>query len=236
MLIRRPAISIPVAFSWCVLFAAAAAAPLSRAQSAFAQEETRAEALATQAILRKPSPESGRALYRKECARCHGRAAQGDGAKAIPALAGQHFSYLAKQLADFIELERDVPEMHRLFAEPRLGTPQVIANLSEYLSQLPPNEKPMHGDARSLGVGGGIYDTYCSECHGSSGEGSDADMIPVLRGQHYSYLLLQMRSLVSGHRANTFGEMAEFLDSPDTEQMKAVADFITRLEPPQPEE
>jgi cytochrome c oxidase subunit 2 len=204
-------------------------------QPALAQEETRAEALATQAIIRKPDRARGAQLYRKNCSDCHGRKAWGDASNAIPALAGQHFSYLVKQMADFAELERDVPEMHRLFAKPKLATPQSLADLAEYLSLLLPNPEPARGDGRALATGGRVFESSCAECHGASGQGSDADMIPLLRGQPYSYLLLQMRSLVTGHRGNTFTEMPEAIDLLDRDEMSAVADFITRLTPPTPE-
>jgi cytochrome c553 len=179
-----------------------------------------------------PDSQKGRGVYQHSCAQCHGRSAWGDPGKATPSLAGQHMGYLVKQMVDFTELERDVPEMHRLFADPNIGSSQRIADLSAFLSELPPNRKPQIGDSRDLPLGGSVYAMACAQCHGDSGEGGDRDLVPMLRSQHYSYLLLQIRSLATGHRFNADPDVLDLLNSLDAEKMQAVADFITRLTPP----
>jgi len=42
----------------------------------------------------------GKKLYERDCATCHGPAGEGDGARLLPRVAGQHFSYLYQQLRD----------------------------------------------------------------------------------------------------------------------------------------
>jgi cytochrome c553 len=42
--------------------------------------------------------ERGAALYRRDCARCHGAAGAGNAEKSIPVVAGQHEAYLLRQL------------------------------------------------------------------------------------------------------------------------------------------
>ncbi|TCJ14659.1 c-type cytochrome [Parasulfuritortus cantonensis] len=39
----------------------------------------------------------GRTLYERDCATCHGRAGEGDGARFVPRLAGQHYRYLVRE-------------------------------------------------------------------------------------------------------------------------------------------
>jgi cytochrome c553 len=40
----------------------------------------------------------GEQLYRRDCARCHGPAGEGDGPAFVPLLAGQHYAYLTRQI------------------------------------------------------------------------------------------------------------------------------------------
>jgi len=46
-------------------------------------------------------PASGEQLFKRNCANCHGRAAQGSGQRPIPALAGQHYDYTLIQMKSF---------------------------------------------------------------------------------------------------------------------------------------
>jgi cytochrome c553 len=39
----------------------------------------------------------GRALYERDCARCHGAAGEGDAQKIVPRLSGQHYLYLLRE-------------------------------------------------------------------------------------------------------------------------------------------
>ena len=41
--------------------------------------------------------ERGEQLYGSDCAGCHGKRGQGDGARLVPAVAGQHFDYLLRR-------------------------------------------------------------------------------------------------------------------------------------------
>jgi len=200
---------------------------------AWSQTAGRSDELILQTLQLHPDLRSGKRTFLKLCSSCHGRNARGNAEDSVPALAGQHPSYLIKQLADFAELERDVPEMHRTFANPRVSQPQQFIDLAAFLNGLKPNRSPQHGSGNALPMGGRVYDAACAECHGDSGEGSEGVFVPMLRGQHYSYLLLQMRKLATGHRYNTAPEVMTLLDSLSAEQMAAVADFITRLTPPE---
>lgn len=50
--------------------------------------------------------ERGAAIYKKSCASCHGAEAQGDDARGIPRIAGQHAAYLARQIYDAVDGRR----------------------------------------------------------------------------------------------------------------------------------
>ncbi len=48
----------------------------------------------------------GGQVYRRLCSSCHGLAGEGDAARAIPRLAGQHYAYLLRQLHDAVDNRR----------------------------------------------------------------------------------------------------------------------------------
>ena len=57
----------------------------------------------------------GQKLYAERCATCHGRQGEGDGAKKVPMLAGQHPAYLLRQMYDAVDERR--PELSRLHSQ-----------------------------------------------------------------------------------------------------------------------
>jgi cytochrome c553 len=176
-----------------------------------------------------PVREHGAKLYRRDCAGCHGRRAFGNAEKTVPALAGQVEAYLLKQLVDFVELDRDTPEMHRLMARAELGQPQAWRDLAAHLASLRPNQRPQVGDGRNLARGARAYTAYCVTCHGATGAGLEEAPVPALRGQHYSYLLLQLRSFDTDRRLNLDGPLIEHMVGLSREDMEAIADYLTRM-------
>lgn len=178
------------------------------------------------------SVENGKKLYATYCAQCHGSQALGSAAKLIPSLAGQRRAYLVKQLADFSEEERASREMHGVVSQPKLSSEQAWADLSGYLNSLPRTSFPQTGDGRGLELGEAIFQDQCASCHEEDGRGDDDGFIPSLRDQHYSYLVRQMRSIGSWHRLNIDADLARYLDSLDTEEATAVADYLSRMRGP----
>lgn len=197
-------------------------------RSASAQDN-RVEETITGALALDPDPIEGAHLYRKHCANCHGRKAYGDSKSVTPALAGQITPYLIKQLADVAEGYRELPEMHREIARAELSTLQTVRDVATYLNTLPPLTKPQLGDGKQLVLGARIYKSVCAECHGVQGEGNETDNVPVLRGQHYSYLLRQARQLTSDHRYGVDISVILLLGALSLEQLTAVSDYISRL-------
>jgi cytochrome c553 len=78
----------------------------------------------------------GAALYAQLCRGCHGASAEGDAARAIPRIAGQHYEYLRRQFYDAVEGRRPnfSPAHIRLLA--RLDHDNIEA-VADYLSRLP---------------------------------------------------------------------------------------------------
>lgn len=174
----------------------------------------------------------GKQLYTTYCSNCHGPQALGSAERIIPSLAGQRRAYLVKQLADFSEMERASRTMHGVVSQPELTNEQAWADLSGYLNSLPRTSFPQTGDGRGVELGEAIFQEQCASCHEEDARGDDDGFVPSLRDQHYSYLIRQMRSISSWHRLNVDADLVRFLDSLDTEEASAVADYLSRMRGP----
>ena len=210
---------------------AIAAAALLSGATAFASP-ARVDQLVRMALQLEANPSHGAALYLQNCARCHDRGAIGNPRNVVPTLAGQREAYLIKQLADFTELERESHEMHGVVARAALHEPQAWADLAAYLSHLPPTEFPETADGKGVELGEAIFQEQCASCHEEDARGDDDGFVPALRDQHYSYLVREMRGLAASHRLNVDADLVRFIDSLDTDEMTAVADYLSRLRGP----
>jgi cytochrome c oxidase cbb3-type subunit 3 len=193
---------------------------------------TRVDQLVRTALQLDPNASHGAALYLQNCARCHGPGAIGDPRNVVPALAAQREAYLIKQLADFTELERESQEMHAVVARSPLNEPQTLADVAAYLSHLPATRAPETSDGKGVELGEAIFQEQCASCHEEDARGDDDGFVPSLRDQHYSYLVREMRALAASHRLNVDNDLVRFIDSLDTEEMTAVADYLSRLRSP----
>jgi cytochrome c553 len=153
------------------------------------------------ALAAQPRTSNGARVY-EHCAGCHGRDAGGSQDGTVPALAHQHFRYLAKQIVEFREDERYIGPVHDEAMRKVTGQPQVIADLAGYLAELPRAGARQTGPGDDDRRGADLFRAGCQSCHHESALGSDALGIPSLRGQHYPYLLGQIGDIGRGHRFN----------------------------------
>jgi cytochrome c553 len=181
------------------------------------------------ALALEPDRAHGQQIYAKHCATCHGRGGEGNPEAVTPILSGQVLTYLLKQLADMSEADRDVTEMHRLMARPELGTPQSLRDVATFLNSLAVTTVPQRGDGGRLLVGERIYKSACLSCHGKEAEGDFASAVPALRGQHYSYLMMQVRQMAVGHRYSVDPEVIGLLEALSRDELSAVSDYLSRL-------
>jgi cytochrome c553 len=209
-----------------VIATALALVLLSR--SAMAQTQRSVE-LTERAAALTPDIPAGKALFRQHCASCHGDRANGGPSTVIPSLAGQVSLYLIKQLVDMAEHGREVPEMHRVVSRKALTSPQAIRDVSAYLSRLPANRSPELGGGNDLAAGKRYYQGLCAFCHGQQGEGNESHATPAMRGQHYSYLIAQMRELNAMHRYSVDLAIVEALEGLPFDRVTAIADYMSRL-------
>ena len=166
------------------------------------------------------------------CAACHG--ADGNSTNPIwPSLAGQHASYLYKQLMDFKEGRRVNASMTGMVAP---LNDEDMRDLAAYFEAQ--SRKAVAVDDELLELGetiyrGGITETQvpaCMGCHSPTGEGNGPAGWPALKGQHPEYIVLQLQGFQLEHRANDTGRMMRNVAVRMSEkEMKAVAAYAAAL-------
>jgi cytochrome c553 len=165
------------------------------------------------------------------CSHCHLPTGAGRVDGRIPQLAGQHRSVLIKQLVDIREGRRVNPMMEP-FAR-TIVDPQKLANVATYLEALPIPRDNGRGSGTDIEAGETLYQRDCSSCHGNEGEGDADRFTPVLAGQHYEYILRQLRDIAALERKNVHPEMQAIVASYNIDQLAAIADYVSRLEWPE---
>jgi cytochrome c553 len=211
----------------CILFAlglvASAQAPASEAS---------VDRLTQRALDLDAHAERGAVEFRQACSRCHGAVAQGDAAHAIPALAGQRFKYVVRQLANFAGDERDSPTMQRVLSHSVLKEPQTWVDIAAYVNNLPMREPAGTGDGTGVALGRGIFHEQCASCHKLDAHGDEVGFVPSLRGQQYTYLVDQLEKLAEGRRHNADEDLVRFWRSLEEQDVRGTADYLSRLAGP----
>jgi cytochrome c553 len=166
------------------------------------------------------------------CAACHGA----DG-KALqptyPNLAGQHASYLAKQLTEY----RDGDRVNVLMSGQATNlSDQDILDLAAYYSEMPIIANVAAEENLALGEAiyrGGITAqgiAACSACHGPAGLGNPGAVYPVLSGQNTGYTADQLRQWRAGERNNDPNNVMGSLSRRLTDiEIEAVSNYIQGL-------
>ena len=170
----------------------------------------------------------GRVLYGARCVSCHGRAGFGDRSRSIPALAGQRFAYIVRQLANFSGDERENDTMHRVVSRRDVHAAQSWVDIAAYVSRMPGNPAAETGDGSHLALGRGIFHEQCASCHQSDAGGDQDGLVPALRGQHYSYLVGELHQLAADRRHNVDEDLQRFLHSFDEQEIEGLADYLSR--------
>jgi cytochrome c553 len=161
------------------------------------------------------------------CSACHLPNGAGRPDGTFPQLAGQHRTVLIKQIADIREGRRDNPIMYPFAIT--LTDPQELADVAAYVETLPIPTDNGKGPGEALDRGGELYARDCVKCHGDHGQGKMEDFFPVLAGQHYAYLLRQIRDIAGGRRRNANPDMVKIVKEYPDEDLVAVVDYMSRL-------
>ena len=173
----------------------------------------------------------GQAAVKAKCASCHGE--DGNSTNPLwPKLAGQHASYIEKQLIDFQSKKRSDPMMSPMAS---LLDAQGVKDVAAYLS----TQKSSAGTAAKEKVAAGklIYKggkltegvTACAACHGPTGMGNPASKYPKVSGQHAQYVVKQLQNFKLQTRNNDSGIMSSIAKKMTTADMEAVAEYMSGL-------
>lgn len=167
------------------------------------------------------------------CAACHG--VDGNSANATwPSLAGQHASYIAKQLREFKDGTRADATMQGMAS---LLNDEDIENVAAYYESQ--KAKPVAFDGELIGLGesiyrGGITETSvpaCMSCHAPTGTGNGPANWPSLKGQYPKYLVSQLQKFKDGSRNNDPGKMMSNVAARMSEkEMESVAAYIAGIQ------
>lgn len=93
---------------------------------------------------------------------------------------------------------------------------------------MPVNPAVEIGDGAYLALGRGIFHEQCASCHQQDAGGDEDGFVPALKGQHYSYLVGQLRQLAADRRHNVDEDLQRFLRSFDEPELEGVADYLSR--------
>jgi cytochrome c553 len=167
------------------------------------------------------------------CVGCHGPDGNSLG-PTFPNLAGQHASYIVRQLQAFKSGARSEPSMTPM-AMPL--TEQDIVDLAAYFSSQTVKMSSASEDSVKSGqkiYRGGNKKTglpACAGCHGPQGLGNPAANYPALSSQHKEYTVKQLKDYQSGARKpeGNAAIMRDIAIKMSEDEMKVVTDYMQGL-------
>jgi cytochrome c553 len=113
-----------------------------------------------------------------------------------------------------------------------IGGAQAVADVAAYVDTLEISVDTGKGLGDDLALGEKVYREHCVRCHGATGQGKNELFIPRIQAQHYKYLVRQFEWIRDGKRRNANPEMVEQIRGFEDREIRAVLDYVSRLEPP----
>ncbi len=169
------------------------------------------------------------------CVACH----NSDGnstAPAWPNIAGQHESYLIKQIQEIRKGDKGKRSNPAMYPVVEKLSDQDIEDLAAYYTsqkQTPGEAQKSLVDAGRKIYHGGIISKgipACAGCHGPNGIGKRLANFPTISGQHAEYAEIQLKAFRTGQRANDANEIMRTISAKMTdEEMKAVSSYVSGL-------
>jgi cytochrome c553 len=164
------------------------------------------------------------------CVACHGE--DGNSPNPIwPKLAGQHQSYLAKQIGAFKAGERKDDAMSAMAM--MVATDEDLADLSAYYAgqTLQPGETApelrIQGERIFRAGVAGTSVPACTGCHGPQGMGNGPGKFPRVAGQHADYTVKALKDFRAGVRASDPNQMMRGVAARMTDaEIAAVAQYM----------
>lgn len=168
------------------------------------------------------------------CAACHGASGVSINPE-WPNLAGQHATYLTKQLQDYKKAKtRSSPVMVSIVAS---LSDEDIQTLAAFYAQLAPantQSSKQHQAARGEAIyrqgDANKHITACIACHGPQGTGNELAGFPALSRQQPAYTIQQLKAFKDKNRQNDINSiMRDISARMDTDDMTAVAYYLADL-------
>lgn len=158
------------------------------------------------------------------CAPCHG--ADGNSTTPeVPSLAGQPPLYTYYQLLLFQQQQRVSAQMAPVVAS---LSRQDMQDLAAYYAVQTPAVPPPPRDPAKAEVGRRLVKAhYCDSCHAPGLVGQKH--IPRLAGQHYAYLVTQLRAYKTQQRTDLDGTMTIVAQPLSNEEIEALAEYLASL-------
>jgi cytochrome c553 len=179
------------------------------------------------AMLATPDARRGEDLY-APCGACHGVDGRGVADGSVPAIAGQHYTVVAKQLVDFRHGQRWDIQMEHASRMQHLASGQDLADVALFVSTLPRGFGAGKGDGENLSLGAATFFERCERCHGPLGQGNAERGIPRLAGQHYAYLYRQFFDAVEDRRPSMNQVHVALMAPLDRAQIVGISDYLSR--------
>jgi cytochrome c553 len=165
-----------------------------------------------------------------QCFVCHG--ADGESSTPLfPRLAGQHATYIARQLEDYRSGRRLSSTMQPLV---KALDPKDFVALGRWFESRPAQAHDADNPALAA-QGATLFQqgdgargiAACASCHGATGAGTEA--LPRLAGQHAAYTERQLKAFHQRQRTNDNDVMQTLAARLTEAEMKAVAAYISAL-------
>ena len=175
-------------------------------------------ALATSAAAQTAPPKA--AL----CVACHGEGGRST-ITANPILAGQTSRYLYLQLRDFQEGRRSDPQMSPMVKD---LTRDELRELADWFSKQKPPVQAFKVDAEKARLGKAKADeTLCTMCHLGGFAGQNE--IPRVAGQHYDYVVKQLKDFKARRRTNDAGNMTSVSNTLSPTDIENLGHYLAGL-------
>ena len=158
------------------------------------------------------------------CEACHGPAGRST-IPANPILAGQTSRYLYLQLRDFQEGRRSDPQMSPMVKD--LSRDE-LRELADWFSKQKPPVQTFQVDAAKSRLGKAKADeTLCTMCHLGGFIGQNE--IPRVAGQHYDYVVKQLKDFKAKRRTNDAGNMTSVSSTLSDVDIENLAHYLVGL-------
>jgi len=108
-------------------------------------------------------------------------------------------------------------------------TLDAIADVASYLATLSVAGPTGKGPGTQIERGRSLYAQDCARCHGPRGEGQAEQFNPRVAGQHYGYLLRELKLIRTGERGNSNADMIGVLKPYPDADLEALADYLSQL-------